>query len=479
MDPLTEITINHLELTPLHSYECTTRDQNSENEEQVKVHIFETHTESISFLQPSSIYRDWPRCSSPVALVPILMSENTRNSPTPKSKELDNHDAQAHNNNTVICPFCDQTYQDSSILQKHILATHNPGGVVGCKYCNLCFKTIDDQSNHIEYQHNKSCPKCYLCDLTFENFEDLGAHALVHSMQRLNCDLCSWSCTSMIQLNEHKQTTHGQISHVLGYGPSNPPFYTDEETNISCNICGLVLYNRNSWHLHNEYHHSVSSQLATPPFKPPIFSTLEPIYTYPCYSCGLCFYSHEDLDNHMTIHTTLPPPDPFPPAPIYVPPNHDTRDQVIPHGNDSVSSIVDPPNLGSHYHPGPARQAPYTLNRDKQMARLERNSSIDDFTIDVNDPDNVNIQCSSGFYTAVGKPSLSGLLDYAATFAGVPIKCYEDCTPKLDQLNRNINVLLRFKVGAPDKKLLLSIFITPSKRSKFRAKLQYGLPRMF
>ena len=151
----------------------------------------------------------------------------------------------------------------------------------------------------------------------------------------------------------------------------------------------------------------------------------------------------------------------------------------MPHGNDSVSSIVDPPNLGSHYHPGPARQAPYTLNRDKQMARLERNSSIDDFTIDVNDPDNVNIQYSSGFYIPVGKPSLSGLLGYAATFAGVPIKCYEDCTPKLDQLNRNINVLLRFKVGAPDKKLLLSIFITPSKRSKFRAKLQYGLPRMF
>ena len=273
LDPLTEITINHLELTPLHppnSYECTTRDQNSENEEQVKVHIFETHTESISFLQPSSIYRDWPQYSSPVVLVPTLMSENTRNSPTPKSKELDNHDAQAHNNNTVICPFCDQTYQDSSILQKHILATHNPGGVVGCEYCNLCFKTIDDQSNHIEYQHNNSCPKCYLCDLTFENFEDLGAHALVHSMQRLNCDLCSWSCTSMIQLNEHKQTTHSQISHVLGYGPSNPPFYTDEEANISCNICGLVLYDRNSWHLHNEYHHSLSS----PPFKLPFSAPL-------------------------------------------------------------------------------------------------------------------------------------------------------------------------------------------------------------
>ena len=93
------------------------------------------------------------------------------------------------------------------------------------------------------------------------------------------------------------------------------------------------------------------------------------------------------------------------------------------------------------------RNAPYTLNKEKQLTRLGQNASIANFTIDQTGPTNINIQCSTGFYQLVAKPTLSGLLAPNLTVKGVPVFCSDEVTPKLDQMRRNVNAVLHFKVG--------------------------------
>ena len=111
--------------------------------------------------------------------------------------------------------------------------------------------------------------------------------------------------------------------------------------------------------------------------------------------------------------------------------------------NTSISSIGCPP---SYFE----RNAPYTLNKDKQMLQLAKNATIADFEIDISSPTNVNIQCSSGFYQLVAKPVISALLVPNLTVSSIPVSCSDSVTPKLDQLKRNVNVVLHFKVGGKE-----------------------------
>ena len=93
------------------------------------------------------------------------------------------------------------------------------------------------------------------------------------------------------------------------------------------------------------------------------------------------------------------------------------------------------------------RIAPYTLNKDKQIRGLGNNATAQDFIVDVTDDTNAAVHCSTGFYEAVVKPSLSGLGEgYADVLDGVPVRCIGR-TLKIDQLGRNVNHVLRFISG--------------------------------
>ena len=58
----------------------------------------------------------------------------------------------------------------------------------------------------------------------------------------------------------------------------------------------------------------------------------------------------------------------------------------------------------------PSLNAQYQLNKVKQVAKLVKDSAIDNFEVEVLDSGrNVNIKCNSGFYEAVAKPAFASL----------------------------------------------------------------------
>ena len=104
----------------------------------------------------------------------------------------------------------------------------------------------------------------------------------------------------------------------------------------------------------------------------------------------------------------------------------------------------------STIQPSTVRTATYSLNKEKQISRLAKNATLNHFEIEVTGPTNVNIQCSSGFYQLVAKPILSSLLLPSFFSHGVHISCTDNITPKLDNLRRDVNVVLHFKVSQND-----------------------------
>ena len=91
--------------------------------------------------------------------------------------------------------------------------------------------------------------------------------------------------------------------------------------------------------------------------------------------------------------------------------------------------------------------AQYTLNQHKQLSGLHKHSLINDFEMVINDSGrNINIQCNTGFYEAVVKPSLSSLSTrFQAQVDTVLIECTE--SRNLVDMAANLpGLLLKFKV---------------------------------
>ena len=73
-------------------------------------------------------------------------------------------------------------------------------------YCNMCkiFSPVEHFKEHLEKK------ECGQCDLTFSYFHTLAEHLnLVHSSDmRLNCDQCSYHCSNIADMDNHKHLVH-------------------------------------------------------------------------------------------------------------------------------------------------------------------------------------------------------------------------------------------------------------------------------
>jgi hypothetical protein len=66
-----------------------------------------------------------------------------------------------------------------------------------------------------------------------------------------------------------------------------------------------------------------------------------------------------------------------------------------------------------------ARKTSFSLDKKKQLKKLRKDTSLADYEIEVSpSSENVNIQCSTGFYTKIAKPALEHLAVGASASVG-------------------------------------------------------------
>jgi hypothetical protein len=87
------------------------------------------------------------------------------------------------------------------------------------------------------------------------------------------------------------------------------------------------------------------------------------------------------------------------------------------------------------------------MNRKKQLKKLGNDARRSDFTIKISPSnENVNIECSTGFYVQVAIPSLRDLrVGNTVTEAGIDVTC-KDIVGNIDAAGSDVNTVLHFRL---------------------------------
>ena len=106
-------------------------------------------------------------------------------------------------------------------------------------------------------------------------------------------------------------------------------------------------------------------------------------------------------------------------------------------------------------------RAPYSLNRKKQLSKLGNDTNIKDFEIIVSPTEqNINILCSTGFYSMVVMPAFSPInVGHYMSTADTDIRCY-DLTGKIDGTQASVNTVIFFKLTSSNKSRTHNVTVT-------------------
>ena len=207
-----------------------------------------------------------------------------------------------HRKNPFTCKLCFEWFPSDEKLQGHISTSHDEQKEFKCKYCH---KTFDWQSNytrHMNKHTNKKEFKCKICHYSFNIISNLKRHMVsVHkgetgletstweainpaqvdhvlnrqhqrrnlwhvkseendvaatpgkrrgrlkalkavNRKKYNCQVCSFLCSSRVELTNHLRFAHQQKSD-----PETALIhFIIEDENFVCQLCGSVIYIRHS-----------------------------------------------------------------------------------------------------------------------------------------------------------------------------------------------------------------------------------------
>ena len=125
----------------------------------------------------------------------------------------------------------------------------------------------------------------------------------------------------------------------------------------------------------------------------------------------------------------------------------DTAPHVSPSPHHLAGAGLGP---GAHIPPqtGTVKTASFNLNKKKQVTKLVSDASIQDYEINVSPTEqNINVECSTGFYSLVVLPAFSAIfVGFSTTAANTDIQCY-DITNKVDNSKSHVNTVIFFKLN--------------------------------
>ena len=142
----------------------------------------------------------------------------------------------------------------------------------------------------------------------------------------------------------------------------------------------------------------------------------------------------------------------------------DGIDDIVPHVSPAPHQIPGAgpgPSANLPLQTGNVKTAPYSLNRKKQVSKLVTDASNQDYVINVSPTEqNVNVECSTGFYSLVVLPAFSAIfVGFSTTAANTGIQCY-DITNKVDNSKSHVNTVLFFKLNTPNTSRSNNVTIT-------------------
>ena len=268
---------------------------------------------------------------------------------------------------------------------------------------------------------------CTDCDMNFSDVTQVATHlGSTDGPEYMFCDRCQITFLTKSLFNEH---------YCLEHGTKAVPF--DQSSGTSCR---------------SESQSQQTVDLYRCKFCEKSFSTRScldnhipehvPSQQYKCYKCDYCFSSYTLLATHVNNYHESQPN-------VFITPIQSSSEHLasvfspIPQFDGLDDTSVLAPVQPSFYPTAEnVRVAPYLLDRKKQLSKLAEDADINDFDIEVSPAEhNVNVQCSTGFYSLVVVPAFSTIsTGYSVSVAGLNVSCFES-TGKVDRSSASINTV--------------------------------------
>ena len=131
----------------------------------------------------------------------------------------------------------------------------------------------------------------------------------------------------------------------------------------------------------------------------------------------------------------------------------------LPQFDGNITDLSCPNSAATHQSPtslsvpagsttlGGFRQTTYVMNKTKQLRKLSSDARRSDYEVKIiPNNENVNIECSTGFYAQVAIPSLRSIkIGQTESEAGIFIEC-KDIVGKIDAKGSGVNTVLHFRL---------------------------------
>lgn len=168
---------------------------------------------------------------------------------------------------SFLCEICGQGFVAKKHVDYHVKTVHNDGQI-DCPKCDKTFASKKAMKYHDEVAHRNPELKCTKCHEVFTSKYTRNRHlAIVHDVKTLQfrCDQCPQVFIKHGCLVEHKSRVHLK------------------EKTVTCQVCGLKLFNDRALQLHMVKHSDAR------PFE--------------CEFCKKTFQRKTTLKMHRRIHT--------------------------------------------------------------------------------------------------------------------------------------------------------------------------------
>ncbi|XP_033156514.1 zinc finger protein 623 [Drosophila mauritiana] len=124
---------------------------------------------------------------------------------------LERHETVHSTNLPFPCQHCERSFSTASKLARHLVA-HAGKRAYPCKYCHKSYMLSHHLSRHLRVHTQTSDASfvCSECKVSYNNYNDLLEHALIHATASLKCPMCRKQIEDIdsveSHMDQHKQS---------------------------------------------------------------------------------------------------------------------------------------------------------------------------------------------------------------------------------------------------------------------------------
>ena len=185
--------------------------------DELNAHI--TETQSLALAVPVPGNNGHVKSNNFSSLDPSVLSKNCFecefcNNSYDEYQKVRGHIDKKHGRCTNYCYECEEILNEHQLTLKfHMLNNHR--NLVTCDQCNDKITSWLDLQQHKETEHGNNSYTCKLCESQAMSLEEYATHRQLQHKPEYYCELCDFKTEEFSELKDHKYINHGKKYFIV------------------------------------------------------------------------------------------------------------------------------------------------------------------------------------------------------------------------------------------------------------------------